>query len=123
MRNIIVLVFVFVMFGCANKGDHSNNVCEIKEVCFALLNQVMLNNWVQPDGFVPGMKSKIRIVFIDRKDISKIVLIESSGNKEYDESVVEAVNKSKSFMELDGFSEHALNENSDAFSVVFKGNH
>jgi TonB family protein len=88
--------------------------------CAKVLKSVIENHLVNPSPEISGLEVKLRVKIGDNKMVISVVILESSGNREFDMSGVEAIKLVRDFRELNGLSKENFDANFKQFVFAFK---
>ncbi len=78
--------------------------------CALILHSLITRNWKKPESFKPGIKALVTIKMKKNGELIATKIKESSGNKLFDESALEAVKIVFPFKEIQGLSSEMYNE-------------
>ncbi|WXG58646.1 MAG: TonB C-terminal domain-containing protein [Candidatus Sedimenticola sp. (ex Thyasira tokunagai)] len=116
---------VLFMFGCSTLERpvyiRSYPKCIDVDTCFNIIRAVIESKWHIPESAAEkGLQAKLRVHLGDDKEVIKIVVVESSGDLEFDQTALDSIQLAKDFRELDGLSKEMFETNFRKFIMVFK---
>jgi TonB family protein len=121
---LLTLILLLFLTGCSLlKHDgyvRSHEECFDVHSCVAKITEIIENTWYIPDSYTEGLEVKFRVKLANNKTIISISILESSGNREFDMSAVEAIKKIHTMVELNGLDDETYKQNFKQFSFSFK---
>lgn len=110
---VLFLYILVVLSGCANNTQSpilhvdKSQVSECFEVnsCVKLIHSRICNTWNLPESTTKDLRVKLRVVFSTSGEVINALLVEGSGNAEFDESALKAINLASPFSALSKLDE------------------
>ena len=98
-------LFLLIFFAFSSNAVYAENKCENFISCVVMLrDKVELNTVYHEDIFGSGLSGEVRIVIDKDYSLKSATLKESSGNRQFDNSILNAVKSIKSFSFLSNLS-------------------
>ncbi len=94
--------------------------CSSIEKCAEVIKAIIEHSWYIPDSYTDGLMVKLRVKLSSNKTVTSISILESSGNREFDMSAVEAVKNLHTIVELNGLDDEIFEQNFRQFVFAFK---
>jgi len=120
----IVLLVIFGVWGCAQQKPkripkRTFDQCSDLAHCVLSIQTAIIDNWARPESARNHMLVTLILKLNDDYTLASIVVSESSGIPEYDESAVKAVKRASPFKELAGLSNQEFKKSFSKFRLYF----
>jgi len=122
---LILSLFTLFLSGCSTIDRpifvRSYQNCIDVNSCFNTIRTTIESKWHVPENAAKnGLQAKLRVHLTDDKVVSEILVIESSGNIDFDKSAIDAIRLAQDFRELNGLNKEIYEENFKHFIMGFK---
>lgn len=105
MKNVYYLVFAVLLIGCATVSHEKDSRCFDSSSCLISMRDKIESNWSKPPCMDEGDQVLMNVLFERNGNVENVKILKGSGNYQFDESAIKAVNKSSPFEQIEKISE------------------